>query len=413
MPVLIVENLNKSFRLYEHPSDRLKEVLFGGTRHVVHHVLKDINLQLKAGESLGIIGQNGAGKSTLLKILVGILLPDSGRVALDGRITGLLEMGTGFNAELSGRENIFLNGQLVGMSRDEVAARYDDIVAFSELGAFIEHPLRTYSSGMVMRLAFSIATAADPVCFIVDEALAVGDAAFQQKCHKRMKEFREAGGSLILVSHSPGTLRMMCDRSILLHKGTVVEDAETEKVLNAYNFMLSRERDTEYRMVIEDKPDYSFGNFDAEITDVVVTGANSRGSVLASGEGMNILVRLRSNTDLPAVTIGISIRDRFGQVVFGTNTFLHDMPIPLAANGQYEVSFDMQANLGPGKYSVTAAIHTEVTHIEACFHWQENAGKFEVIGILGKRFEGIARLYPEIRIQEVTDAAKPQQLAWP
>ena len=220
--MLTVENICKGFRLYKSPSDRLLEIFLRENRHSYYQALDNINFQLGPGQSMGIIGSNGAGKSTLLKLLLGVLIPDSGKIMLKGRITGLLELGTGFNPELTGLENLRTNALLIGMSESEVTEKTEEIIDFSEIGLFISEPLKIYSSGMIMRLAFSIAIHANPDCFVVDEALAVGDAYFQQKCIRKIIEFRESGGALIFVSHDLNAVRLLCDRVLVLEKGKIL-----------------------------------------------------------------------------------------------------------------------------------------------------------------------------------------------
>lgn len=189
-----VENISKTFKIYPAPSARLKEILLRRPCHTLHAALEKISFSVEDGETLGIIGPNGAGKSTLLKLLSGILIPDEGKISISGKITGLLELGTGFNSEMTGRQNISMNGLLLGMTAEEIRAKEETIIAFSELESFMDNPLKTYSSGMVMRLAFAIAYHAEPACFLVDEALSVGDAHFQQKCMKAIRSFKERGG---------------------------------------------------------------------------------------------------------------------------------------------------------------------------------------------------------------------------
>ncbi len=231
----------------------MKEIVTRKKYHTDFQALNDVSFAVADGETLGIVGQNGAGKSTLLKILTGILLPDSGTISIDGKITGLLELGTGFNAEMTGIENIYMNGTLLGMSREEIDRKKDTVIAFTELGDFIYEQLKTYSSGMVMRLAFAIAIHADPRCFVVDEALSVGDAHFQQKCMKRIKEFRKSGGSIIFVSHDMNAVKMLCDKAILLNHGAIVEEGSPETVVNSYNFMISKLNDRENKMTVSTK----------------------------------------------------------------------------------------------------------------------------------------------------------------
>ena len=218
-----VENVSKRFKLYKSPADRLKEIIFRRTYHKDFQSLNDVSLHVNDGETLGIIGPNGAGKSTLLKVLSGIIIPDSGTVNISGKVTGLLELGTGFNPEMTGRQNIYMNGLLIGMTKEEIDQRIQNIIDFTELGSFIENQIKTYSSGMVMRLAFAVAYHAEPSCFLVDEALSVGDAHFQQKCMKAIKEFKEKGGSIIFVSHDLNAVKMLCDKAILLSKGKTLD----------------------------------------------------------------------------------------------------------------------------------------------------------------------------------------------
>jgi ABC-type polysaccharide/polyol phosphate transport system ATPase subunit len=210
-----VEGISKQFKLYRSPADRLREIVYRKKYHKDFVALDNISFEVKNGETLGIIGQNGAGKSTLLKILSGIVIPDQGTITVDGKVTGLLELGTGFNAEMTGLENIYMNGTLIGMTKDELDRKKQTIIDFSELGEFINEPIKTYSSGMTMRLAFSIAIHADPTCFLVDEALSVGDAYFQQKCMRKIQEFRAAGGSIVFVSHDMNAVKILCDAVIV------------------------------------------------------------------------------------------------------------------------------------------------------------------------------------------------------
>jgi len=394
--MIIVKSLYKTFKLYKSPSERLKEIIFRKQYYREYQALKNISFQVNNGETLGIIGPNGAGKSTLLKILTGILLPDKGEIHIDGKITGLLELGTGFNAEMTGLQNIYMNGTLLGMSREEIDAKKEAIIAFSELGDFINEPLKTYSSGMVMRLAFSIAIHAEPKCFVVDEALAVGDAHFQQKCINKIKEFRQKGGSIIFVSHDMNAVKMLCDKAILLHQGEIIEEGDPEKVVNSYNFLIAKLNDTKNVMELKNPEKHSYGTFEAEIVEVTIKGQLSGSDVLSAGEQAVISVKVHAHKDIDNATVGILIRDKFGQDIFGTNTFHLKYPLFLKANQSYIINFKMPMNIGPGKYTITAAIHTEDTHVHRCFHWEDCACSFEVAGILGNFFSGIARLEPEV-----------------
>jgi lipopolysaccharide transport system ATP-binding protein len=393
-------NLSKTFRLYKQPVDRLKELIINKLYHIDHQALKDVSFEVKNGEALGIIGCNGAGKSTLLKILTGVLLPDSGHIEIDGKITGLLELGTGFNFELTGLQNIHNNGLLLNMTPDEIEAKRDAIVEFSELGEFIQEPIKTYSSGMVMRLAFAIAISAEPKCFVVDEALSVGDAHFQQKCMRRIKKFRANGGSIIFVSHDTNSIKILCDRVLLLDKGHVVEEGRPEPVVNAYNFLIAKMNEDEAAPMIRHKEHMAYGTMEIEIVDVRVIGANSRSAVVSAGELTAIDITVRAREDIDNLTIGMLIRDKYGQDIFGTNTYLQNMELRLNSGRDYIVSFQVPMNLGPGKYTVTAALHTADTHIGKCFHWRDYAADFEVAGICGPHFTGICKLHPEVSFIE-------------
>jgi len=401
--VIRVDSISKKFKLYRSPADRLKEIVTGKKYHADFQALNNVSFAVADGETIGIVGQNGAGKSTLLKILTGILMPDSGTIAIDGKITGLLELGTGFNSEMTGIENIYMNGTLLGMSRGEIDRRKDTIIDFTELGEFIYEQLKTYSSGMVMRLAFSIAIHADPKCFVVDEALSVGDAHFQQKCMNRIRAFRENGGSIIFVSHDMNAIKILCDKAILLNQGTVVEEGSPEIVVNSYNFLISKLNDSENKIIAcAKKEDHSYGTFEARIKNVTIFGENTRSNVISSGEMANISVEVEPSRDIADVTVGILIRDKFGQDIFGTNSYHHSVKVDLHRNKILTCAFKMRMDIGPGKYTVTAALHSSDTHLDDCFHWADNITLFEIAGNYNNTFIGVCKLYPEINVAEKT-----------
>ena len=388
-----VDNLSKVFRLYHDPKDRLKEIFLRRVYSREITALKDLTFQVQEGETLGIIGENGAGKSTLLKILTGILLPTSGRVQVDGNITGLLELGTGFNHEFTGMKNIYMNGLLIGMSKEEIDKKLDSIIEFTELGEFIKEPIKTYSSGMLMRLAFSIAIHAEPRAFVIDEALSVGDAYFQQKCMKRIKDFRKQGGSIIFVSHDMNSIKILCDRALLLSHGEVVEEGEPEKVINTYNFLLAKKSKGEAIKFEETGGGASYGNFKVKISSIEFLneeGVNSL--VFFSGEKVRLRVHLKANEDVDKVVVGILIRDRFGQDIFGTNTHHLQKIISMKAGDAYSYEFDFNLNIGAGKYTLTSAVHRDDTHINESYHWYDNILRFEVLGPKENMFIGLSKL---------------------
>jgi len=311
-----------------------------------------------------------------------------------------LELGTGFNDELSGYENIFLNGTLIGMTQKECEQKAPEIIAFSELGDYIYESIKTYSSGMKMRLAFSIAIYSEPQILIVDEALSVGDAHFAAKCTKALRERKEQNMSIIYVSHDLNSLKLLCDRVILLNHGTVVEEGAPEKVINSYNFLIAKLNDNEEKISIQNLQTSSFGTFEVEIMEVTIKGQNSNSNVISSGEIANVYVKITSKKDIPNMTVGIVIRDRFGQDIFGTNTYHHKLNIDFKVGKEYICDFEMPLNIGSGKYSITAALHSEDTHLSNCSHWLDHAADFEVTGVIGKQFVGICNLHPKILCSE-------------
>ena len=252
-PRLAVNNLNKEFKIYERPQDRLYEILTRRNRHRVYHVLNDISFAVAEGKSLGIIGDNGAGKSTLLKLLVGTLQPTSGDIEINGQVAALLELGAGFHPEFSGRRNIYLNASLLGVPDENIKELEQDIIAFSELDYFIDRPVKTYSSGMYVRLAFSIATMVRPDILVIDEALSVGDMAFQKKCVQRMNEFREQQKTMVFCSHSMFHVQELCDTAIWLDQGRIREIGDSDQVVGHYEHFCNSKKT--YNSIREDLPE--------------------------------------------------------------------------------------------------------------------------------------------------------------
>ena len=399
--ILEVKNITKTYKIYKNNFDRLKELFTNKPYHKEFISNRDISFDLFEGETLGIIGVNGAGKSTILKQIAGVTVPTSGEILRHGRVTALLELGTGFNPQLTGYENIFLNGTLIGMTHKECQERADEIIAFSELGDYIDEPIMTYSSGMSMRLAFSIAIYSEPQILIVDEALSVGDAHFAAKCTKALRERKKKNMSIIYVSHDLNSLKLLCDRVILLNHGEVAKEGNPEDVINSYNFLISKLNDDEDKMVINNATNSSFGTFDVAITQVTIKGEHSDSNVISSGENATFKVEIYSKKDIPNMTVGIMIRDKFGQDIFGTNSFHHKLKIDFKQNQEYLCSYNMPLNIGTGKYSITVAVHSQDTHLENCSHWLDHAADFEIAGVIGDMFVGMCRLEPTIDFKEV------------
>jgi lipopolysaccharide transport system ATP-binding protein len=360
------------------------------------------------GESLGLIGTNGAGKSTLLKLIAGVLEADQGSIETRGRITGLLELGTGFDLEASGRENIAINARLIGLDDTAIRDITDQVIAFAELGPFIDMPVRSYSSGMTMRLGFSIAYHAHPAAFIVDEALSVGDARFQQKCFNKIKAFKEQGGALLFVSHDLNAIRLLCSRVLVLDQGRLVFDGPAEQAVQAYYRILAGMQDPQsldlgwnHDLV---KGATGYGHQQVRITSVQMHALDEAGVAgqnkpqqFASGSYVRIDIALESSIAYDA-SVGLLVRDRFGQDVFGVNSSMCQAALRLAPAEQATVSYSLQLNLAPGPYSITVAVHKDTTHHEDCQHWWDNALDFTIAGFGGQVFSGLVMLPFQCRI---------------
>ena len=417
---LRVMQLSKEFRFYPHPWDRLLEWLSAGRlqRSQIFIALKDVTFAVAQGQALGIIGANGAGKSTLLKIICSTLYPTTGRVELSGRVASLLELGTGFHPDFTGRQNIVFNARFLGLSDEEIHERMSSMIAFSELGEFIDRPLRTYSSGMQVRLAFAVVANVNPRILIIDEALAVGDAYFQQKCIRRIRQFREEGVTLLFVSHDPTAVKTLCDEALLLHHGAVIDHGRPEKVLANYNTLIAREAGTRDILLLESKqgttkdttPQRS-GNFAAVIEQISVCDVRGQEcrSFLA-GEEATITTRVLCLEEIQDLTVGILIRDRLGNDVYGTNTYHQQIEIPPCKVGNIvEVVFRLALNLGPGEYHLTVAAHTFDVHVYDSFDWIERALVLKIIPPLAGKCIGVAFLQPTVTYQRATNQREPER----
>ncbi|MCF8106546.1 MAG: ABC transporter ATP-binding protein [Desulfohalobiaceae bacterium] len=368
--------------------------------------MNDVSFEVNHGETYGIIGENGSGKSTLLKALTGVIIADSGSIHLQGKLTGLLELGTGFNAEFSGLQNIWLNGTYLKMSKEEIEAKRDRIIEFTELGDFIREPIKTYSSGMLMRLAFSVAIHADPQCFVVDEALSVGDAHFQQKCMKKLKDFRSKGGSIVFVSHDMNAVQVLCDRAMLLDKGVKLEEGSPEDVINSYNFLLAKKFEgDDLSKLPQNGAQSSYGTGEAVIQKALLRDAHGvRSEVLVSGEPCTVEIIIAVSSPISEATVGIAVRDRFGQNIFGVNSHHLKQAISLEAGQIQRLRFYFdEFNIGPGKYSLSVALHSGEVHVHDCYHWMDKACVFEVVAGTDFSFVGVARLTPRLEFSTVAE----------
>ena len=396
--MITAKNISKTFKLYSSPALRLKEIIFRKKYHKVFVALNNVSFHVSGGETLGIVGANGAGKSTLLKMITGILLPDEGELNVEGRITGLLELGTGFNPLLTGRQNIAMNGLLLGMTNEDVELKEPIIIDFAELGIFIDEPLSTYSSGMVMRLAFSIAINADPNCFVIDEALSVGDAGFQQKCMRRIAEFKEQGGAIIFVSHDMNAIKQLCDHAILLNNGVIETSGAPNMIVNNYKRLLTSKSHNKIEFHIEEGKPKSYGTLETVINQISING-NSNKPILESGQKACITIEIGSQVNMTNLACGIAIRDSYGQDIFGTNTFHHEQILTLTRGATTLIEFELDMNIGAGKYTISAAVHNIPTMPNYVLNWHDELLEFTVIIPSNNYFEGLCRLEPKITIK--------------
>ncbi|AVR98400.1 ABC transporter ATP-binding protein [Pseudoduganella armeniaca] len=399
-----VKQLGKAYKIYDKRWHRLVEWLlpFRGPLHREKWVLNDISFQLAPGEAVGIIGINGAGKSTLLKLITGTAQPTTGSVAIDGRVAALLELGMGFHPDFTGRQNVYMAGQLIGMSVEEISGLMPEIEAFADIGDYIDQPVRVYSSGMQMRLAFSVATARRPDVLIVDEALSVGDAYFQHKSFDRIRAFRKLGTTLLIVSHDRAAMQSICDRAILLDRGRLAKQGTPEEVMDYYNALIAeREGSTvEQTVTAEGRTQTVSGSGEATVSEIVLE--NDKGEpveMLNVGTAVTLRVKVRVHADLPRLVLGYMIKDRLGQPIYGTNTHHMQMPLENVKAGETpEFRFRFPLNLGAGSYSVTTALTSSETHLANNYEWRDLALLFIVMNMNRREFVGSSWLEPAVEI---------------
>ena len=401
-----VSRLGKAYKQYANRWSRLAEWLIPGvkSRHSLKWVLQDISFEVKPGEALGIVGINGAGKSTLLKMITGTTQPTAGSVHITGRVAALLELGMGFHPDFTGRQNVVMAGQLLGLSGQELEQLMPEIEAFAEIGEYIDQPVRVYSSGMQMRLAFSVATAKRPDILIVDEALSVGDSYFQHKSFDRIRAFGEQGTTLLIVSHDKGSIQGICDRAILLDAGRLSMEGEPEVVMNYYNALLAeRENKTVRQQVgLDGKVQTVSGSGEASFLDIAIHNAQrERVEVVQVGEPIELMVSVHVKQDLPELVLGYVIKDRLGQAVYGTNTHhLGNKLEQIASDTQLTYRFGFPANLGVGSYSISVALHTADTHIAKNYEWRDLAVVFNVVNVDKSNFVGVTWLPPKLECDQ-------------
>jgi lipopolysaccharide transport system ATP-binding protein len=407
MGAITVTNLGKAYKVYTNRFARLVEWLipFANPRHRLKWVLQDINFSIRPGEAVGIIGINGAGKSTLLKMLTGTTQPTIGSIQMTGKVAALLELGIGFHAGFTGRQNVYMAGQLLGMGADEISELMPQIEAFAEIGEYMDHPLRVYSSGMQMRLAFSVATARRPDILIVDEALSVGDAYFQHKSIERIRQFRKEGTTLLIVSHDKAAIQSICDRAILLNAGKLAMEGGPEAVMDYYNALLASHQNQTVRQVTtaDGKTQTVSGTGEAAVTSIALLDEQGRRlEVVDVGQNVRLQIEVAVYSDIERLILGYSIKDRLGQFVYGTNTDLKQQPLTDVKKGErYFFDIIFPANLGIGTYSVQTALVSTETHLANNYEWRDLALIFNVVNITKPYFVGCAWIDPLINISKI------------
>ncbi|WP_114416409.1 ABC transporter ATP-binding protein [Marinospirillum perlucidum] len=404
MGSITVTDVGKAYKNYPNRWSRLAEWLLPGNkvRHKLTWVLKNINFHVSPGEAVGIVGMNGAGKSTLLKMITGTTQPTKGGIEVKGRLAALLELGMGFHPDFTGRDNVYMSGQLLGYTVEELNQLMPDIEAFAEIGDYIDKPVRMYSSGMQMRLAFSVATARRPEILIVDEALSVGDAYFQHKSFDRIRQFRKEGTTLLLVAHDKAAIQAICDRAILLNQGTIAREGEPEAVMDFYNAMLADKENHKVEQTVKDggKVQTVSGTGEATVEEIALLNeAGKEIEVADVGQSVVLSIKVRALQDIPKLVLGYGIKDRLGQVMFGTNTYLTEQVIEHIKAGSsccFKISFP--ANFGVGNYSIQTALVSSDTHLENNYEWRDLALVFNVVNISKQHFAGCNWLSSKIEI---------------
>lgn len=399
-----VKNISKCYKIYPSRNARLKEWLipFKKKCHEEKWVLRDISFEVGQGEAIGIIGMNGAGKSTLLKIITGTVMPTTGSVKFNGTVSALLELGLGFHPDFTGRQNVYMSGQLLGYTTEEIEQCMQEIEEFAEIGKAIDAPVRTYSSGMQVRLAFSVATMKRPDILIVDEALSVGDAYFQHKSFGRIKEFQKEGTSLLLVSHDKAAIQAVCDKAILLNAGQIVKTGEPEEIMDFYNAMIGGQNDEEIQQEKADDGHFKTksGNGDFVTKQLIMLNSNgTKADVYKVGEKAKLIIDGIANKDIKNLVCGILIKDKYMNECFGTNSYYMKQVVSNVKQGeQIRFSFHIVLNIGEGNYSITTCFSGDKTHIDNNYEWVDLAKTFEIINTTGLTFIGINYLPIELNI---------------
>ncbi|GAB2921295.1 ABC transporter ATP-binding protein [Paraburkholderia jirisanensis] len=409
MGSISVQKVAKAYKQYPSRFGRLLEWLSPVpiTRHKTKWVLQDVSFEVEQGEAVGLVGINGAGKSTLLKMITGTTQPTSGTIAMTGRVAAMLELGMGFHPDFTGRQNVLMAGQLLGHSVDEINAHMQQIEDFAEIGDAIDQPVRVYSSGMQMRLAFSVATFNRPDILIIDEALSVGDAYFQHKSFDRIRAYREAGTTLLIVSHDKSSIQAICDKAILLNAGRLVKQGPPEEIFDYYNALLADKEALSVRQLTtsEGKSQTVSGSGEASIASIrIVDAQGTPAEVIDVGSPVRLEIDVAVHADIKELVLGYMIKDRLGQSIFGTNTHhLERSATSLVAGDRMRYQFLFPMNLGEGSYSIATALHAGHSHVGQNYEWRDLAVVFQVLNMSRKRFVGCAWLEPTLTVEHYQD----------
>ncbi|MEM7552635.1 MAG: ABC transporter ATP-binding protein [Cyanobacteria bacterium P01_A01_bin.84] len=413
--VISLEDISKCYKRYSRPADRLKEVLLPHKSQAQEFwALRDINLEVSRGEHLGIIGRNGSGKSTLLQIIAKTLTPTAGNVHVKGRLSALLELGSGFNPEFTGRQNVFFNGRILGLQEKEIQERFDNIAAFADIGDFMEEPVKSYSSGMFVRLAFAVAIHVEPEILIVDEALAVGDIFFQQKCFQYLEKLRKNGTAILFVTHDTQAIVKLCDRAILLQDGHLINQGKPLEVVDKYTetyysqFIDEEASKQNGADLVKDKLEFDLtsisptskyfvvpNDFISDFTDknrygsavglidaVSISDVNGKlKSTFFVNEEIVLSVKVNPSPDnLTSLSVGFTLKNRLGEVLIATNTCMLSCPIPEDKLGKIFVcQFKLKPNIAPNKYTIDFAIAESKQDTKMIYDWVNNALTIDIV----------------------------------
>ena len=443
---ITVQGVSKRYELYNKPSDQLKQFLLPRLQRLTgqpqqHYfqefwALRDVSFDIKKGEAFGIVGRNGSGKSTLLQIITGTLSPTTGAVTTRGRVAALLELGSGFDPEFTGRENIYMNGALLGFDREQIDQKFDAIAAFADIGLHLDQPIKSYSSGMVVRLAIAVQTQVEPDILIVDEALAVGDALFQKRCYRQIDKLLNNGCTLLFVSHEQEIVRTLTSRAVFLNAGLPVKHGATTDVLFAYREFLQQQEEAAFldlqqrskQELLPQTAQKSYGSRDVEILSVEVLASDkTRQSVFYAGDTITIAVECICNTDIENLNVAFRILNKEGVKVTTWGTLNEDMP-NFANNLQstfwskhfskgdtFKVNFTGSCNLGANLYEVQTTVtreHDQYYGNQQVLHWLDEASHFTVI-LKNKEyvFDGICDLglRSSVKLGSNTSTVEPHQ----